>query len=420
MISILSRTLTLNMAQKLLCLSFLQSILLCILFSLLPIFPSKLWKSIKKVILIVILDRAKNIFLSDLYFIYQVVFKYLYYLLLYGMLNLLYLTYFKSLSIDYSYANISNRIVPAVLRKYSILSGNYEVLTYFNFGILMTLGKILMFTYLPFGMAKFINNLLESLTIKNEKRENECLYNSIENAQLTRKIDICECLTIQIKNGLKIMFALLCFLTLITLVFTKIVIVWSKLSSNNICGVDCGLLSFRFDHNITFQNLLFYFQNYSHVHTFIFLSMMAFRIYSMIISVKTKGIALFLKNFYDLKAISKDPILTLLYISIFFILNIILFYDLTYVAPDYVRFFTLPKKCDFLQIDSPDCGITLYGLFYIRFSLNFIGFIYIDIFGSFVFIFSSTIWVFLLPIKNTFNILFNGKGTNYKENIQST
>ncbi len=347
------------------------------------------------------------------------IFKYLYYLLLYALLNLLYLTYFKSLSIDYSYANISNRIVPAVLRKYSILNGNYEVLTYFNFGVLMTLGKILMFTYLPFGMAKFINNLLESFTSRNEKRDNECLYNSIENAQIIKKSDALEWLTTIIKNIIKVIFTVLCFLTLITLVFTKIVIVWSKLSSNNICGVDCGLLSFRFDHNVTFQNLLFYYQNYSHVPTFIFLSMMAFRIYSMITSLKTKGIALFLKNFYDLKAISKDHILTLLYISIFFILNIILFYDLTYVAPDYVRFFTLPKKCDFLQIDSPDCGITLYGLFYIRFSLNFIGFIYIDIFGSFVFIFSSTIWVFLLPIKNGFNMLFNGKGTAYKDNIES-
>ena len=194
-----------------------------------------------------------------------------------------------------------------------------------------------------------------------------------------------------------------------TIIFTKIVIVWSKLSSNNICGVDCGLLSFRFDQNITFQNLLFYFQNYALIHYLIFLMMMAFRIYSMLISIRTKGISLFLKNFYDIKEISKDKLLTLLFWSIFFVLNIILFYDMTYVAPDYVRFFTLPKKCDFLQIDSPDCGITLYGLFYIRFSLNFIGFIYVDIFGSFVFIFSSTIWLFLLPIKTAFNLLNDQK-----------
>ena len=159
------------------------------------------------------LDKEQNIFLFDLYLIYQVVFKYLYYLVLYGLLNLLYLTYFKSLSIDYTYANISNRIVPAVLRKYSILSGNYEVLTYFNFGMLMTLGKILMFTYLPFGMAKFINNLLESLSGKTKPiRENICLYNSIENSIMRKKLDISQLLILQLKNVIKIIFTLLCFL----------------------------------------------------------------------------------------------------------------------------------------------------------------------------------------------------------------
>ena len=71
---------------------------------------------------------------------------------------------------------------------------------------------------------------------------------------------------------------------------------------------------------------------------------MGFRIYSMIISMKTKGIALFLKNFYNLNEISKDKLLTLLFWTVFFVLNIILFYDMTYVAPDYVRFFTLTRN----------------------------------------------------------------------------
>ena len=322
-----------------------------------------------------IIDRDKHKLLPNLYVIYQVIFKFLYYLFLYGLLNLLYITYYKTISIDYSYSNISNRIVPAVLRKYSVLSGNYEVLTYFNFGILMTLGKVLMFTYLPFGMAKFVNNLLE-YTKNNEKLSDDepIRYISIEIKDVKHKgKDIKEIIIVQIYNVIKIIFTIMCFLTILTIIFTKIIIVWSKLSSNSICGVDCGLLSFRFDHNITFQNILFYFKNCPFLHYLIFLMMMGFRIYSMIISMKTKGIALFLKNFYNLNEISKDKLLTLLFWTVFFVLNIILFYDMTYVAPDYVRFFTLTRKCDFLQIDSPDCGITLYGLFYIKFSLNFIG-----------------------------------------------
>jgi len=69
---------------------------------------------------------------------------------------------------------------------------------------------------------------------------------------------------------------------------------------------------------------------------------------------------------------------------------------MTYIAPDYVRFYDLSNKCDFLQIDSPDCGLSFYGLFYIKLSMNFIGFIYIDLFATIVFIVTSVIWFYIL------------------------
>ena len=197
----------------------------------------------------------------------------------------------------------------------------------------------------------------------------------------------------------------------ITLICTKIVLFHSKLTTN-ICGVDCGYLSFRFDKTVSFEYVLFEIikNNNSQfiwiLHFGIFLIVFLFRISSLFFSLYAKGIAIFTFNLISYSEIIKDNLKTFIFLFFAFWGNIILIYDLTYVAPDYVRFYDLSSRCDFLQIDSPECGVSFYGLFYIKLSLNFIGAIYVDLFATCVFVITSTVWLYILvgnSIKNFFS-----------------
>jgi len=291
-----------------------------------------------------------------------------------------------------TYRNLlKSKIVPHVINKYSNLESGIEILTYFNFGMIITIGKLLMFTYIPFGMAKTISYLIDSL------RDNDHIIRFFFPAS-----------TASSTGFLKVYFYMANFFFLVlstvstlTLIYTKMILFYNKLKTN-ICGTDCGLLSFRYDNMVSFEYILFEIMKNSDfeimwiLHFTIFLIVVVFRIITILVSLHTKGIAIFTFNLINYSNVIKDRMLTFIYIFLIFYLNLILFYDMTYIAPDYVRFYDLSNKCDFLQIDSPDCGLSFYGLFYIKLSMNFIGFIYIDLFATIVFIVTSVIWFYIL------------------------
>jgi len=74
--------------------------------------------------------------------------------------------------------------VPLGLAKFAYINNNYQKIVYFNFGLLMMFGKFLGFTYLPFGMSKYVHDIIfqkedpkfegQNLTQKNqnEKKKN--------------------------------------------------------------------------------------------------------------------------------------------------------------------------------------------------------------------------------------------------------
>lgn len=328
--------------------------------------------------------------------------NYMSYLFLFAILNGMYFYYFTVLSVDRYRDLLKSTIVPRVLLKYSKLESGLEILTYFNCGMTVTFGKLIMFTYIPFGMAKTISYLIDSL--RNNDHIIKFFFPSYSNSTGFFK------LYFTIANFFLLTLSVV---STITLIYTKVVLFYNKLKTN-ICGIDCGLLSFRYDETISFEYILYEIIKNSNsnndimliLHLSIFAIIMLFRFCSVIMSLYTKGIAIFTFNLINYQVVIKDCMLTFVFLFLAFWANIILFYDMTYVAPDYVRFYDLSNKCDFLQIDSPECGLSFYGLFYIKLSMNFIFFIYVDLFATCVFIVTSIIWFYILvgnSIKNFFS-----------------
>ena len=50
--------------------------------------------------------------------------------------------------------------VPDGLAEYSYIKNSYEKFVYFNFGILAALGKFIGFTYMPYGMSKWVSGFI--------------------------------------------------------------------------------------------------------------------------------------------------------------------------------------------------------------------------------------------------------------------
>ncbi len=200
------------------------------------------------------------------------------------------------------------------------------------------------------------------------------------------------------------LYIILSILLVFGIIYTKITILYIKLMYN-ICGVDCGLLAYRFDDVLsleTFTGLLSTLSQNFNVFIkfdFIFFSfLLLFRTLTIYKSFSLKGISFMWKIFYK-----PDPKMTRyhivqIYATIFFT-GLVLLYDFTYLFPDYIRFNGLDPVCDYTLINKSYCGVSFYGLLFIKISMNFHIFMYWDIVASAVFITNGIIWAFRLIIK---------------------
>jgi hypothetical protein len=193
----------------------------------------------------------------------------------------------------------------------------------------------------------------------------------------------------------------------------------------NICGTDCGLLAYRFDDVLSLEtvtNLLSNFsQNLNMLVKFDFLFfafLLLFRALTIYKSFSLKGISFMWKIFYKPDSEMVTYHIIQIYGTILFT-GIVLLYDFTYLLPDYIRFNGLDPVCDYTLINKSYCGVSFYGLLFIKISMNFHLFMYWDIVASGVFITNGIIWSFRLIVKplavSFFQNLF-GKKSVRKEN----
>lgn len=453
--------------------------------------------------------------------------KYLYYFFSYLssliLLNIGYLKmnpYFKSSANNTGFSEK----VPEGLALYSKIETDYQKMVYFNFGFLMMVGKFLSFTYLPYGMAKYVHDLIykpeentinsieekiyenkseektpllieqnntntqsdhivivsehndnksnffsksdsnskSSIDEENKNLENSILFDTMQNnsnnsiitnkslnnacaikktvtvdeyIEKIKEIEYEKQLNLLLKNNNNTVTSHMQFISILNSTFfyfyiitsiciitmillSKILILYTKLLFN-ICGVDCGLLAYRFDDLFTLETLTGYLamlsQNITIKLDFIFFSLiLLFRILTVYKAFEIKGISFMWKIFYKIDKNMPTYHIIQIYGTVLFT-GIVLLYDFSYLLPDYIRFNGLDAVCDYTLINKSYCGVSFYGLLFIKISMNYHLFMFLDVIASCMFITNGTIWTVRLIVKPLINSVINQlKPDNWK------
>ena len=391
---------------------------------------------------------------------YFTIFKhYFYYSVLFFSLNIMYLVYYTIFSNTLNSKLIRDTFIPEVLKKYSYFHSDYEVLSFINFSVLILIGKIFSLCYLSYGPSKMISVLIDSLKKTEEiKEEFSNLTNNMnKNSETIRlitsqKVMTGKQLTKQEKNllksckenttifqhkqdiledkyskmqiflsyfiiPLKFLLIIICLVINFIILLTFSVVLYNKIF-HNLCGASyCGYLTLRINNmSFSLENILF--DLVKNNHRFLQFSLVGivimFRLSSLIFGLKFRGISLGYQ-FYSFNDLKSNNTVNFLFYSLFLLQSLSILYDFNYLIPDYSYFFNLPNKCNFLRIDLHDCGLSLIGLYYLKLSINFTGFIYLDIATTLLTVLFSVFFLFYLPIKATY-FLFKKNETeiNYK------
>ena len=311
-----------------------------------------------------------------------------------------------------------NTKLPESLSKYCYINNWKYKIMYFNFGLSMALGKFLGFTYMPFGMSSWTSQFIfYDDEIQKEKnnlitKENNITKEKDDNNEEKQKL-LTESETMVLKHnnrnqkkksGIYLLqfFGILCFILIVLILFTKIIILYSKIFYN-ICGIQCGLLSYRFDHNkFNLETIISYINYYTypsklHPEIFILILLLCFRLVTIIHSFKIKGIS-FLNTMFISHSQEMKPIHIIILSTTFVFTVIVMLYDFTYLLPDYMRFNNLDPLCDYTTLGKSYCGVSYFGLLFAKISLNYQLFMIWDMIASSIFIANSTIWAFYLII----------------------
>lgn len=200
---------------------------------------------------------------------------------------------------------------------------------------------------------------------------------------------------------LYLMTILIGIFTVYIIIFSKINILYSKIVYN-ICGQQCGFLSYRFGESFTLDYIVYHLQKistskYFRLDFFFFSYIFVFRALTVLKSMKIKGVSFMWHIFYPPKEdLAKYQIF--LFLTIILFTGVALIYDFTYLLPDYLRFNGLNQLCDYTTIDKEYCGVSFFGLMFLKISMNFHIFMYFDILASGIFITNGIIWAFRLII----------------------
>lgn len=374
---------------------------------------------------------------------YLNIFKnYFYYLIAFTCVNLMYLIYFKVFYFSKS-ANINRyTTVPDVMRKYSHLFNENEILAFVNFGVLILFGKILFLIYTPYGMAKMSSSIIDNLSGKIEikKEFNNLNNNMTKNSETIKAITSQKLMTgrpLSKKEKLllktcketktllnhkqiileekfsnlqlflhyltlpaKFIFIFISILFAFIVTITKIFVLYNEYYKS-ICGKDCGYIPNKLTVGLSLQNMLNYLINNNENKFNYFVSLTLFLVFIYLTSSIMYGLKFFGLVFMKKKDdIRQDKTLTLIYYSIFLILGVVAILEIFNMIPDLSFFYNNHYKCDVFNIDSHDCVLSLFGIFTFKFNINFIIFRYIDLLFSFIFICSLIAFITYLPIKS--------------------
>jgi len=261
-----------------------------------------------------------------------------------------------------------------------------------------------------------LENKISDLVVKERKFSNERKKSGNQILTLKKSKDVLvnfETLTensnqrfYTYKNYLKVflytLLIIICIITIYLIIYSKIIILYSKIVYN-ICGSECGFLSYRFGEKFTFDYISYYLINFSKnkylkFDFFFFASILIFRMLTVSKAISVKGVAFLWNIFYTPNHTLKNYQVFVLF-SVIIYTAMVLLYDFTYLFPDYLRFNGLKNFCDYTTIDKDYCGVSFFGLLFLKISMNFQVFMYFDILASGIFISNGIIWVFRLIVK---------------------
>lgn len=368
--------------------------------------------------------------------------NYFYYICALACTNLIYLIIFKM-----NYFSNDNNLVKYSTLSYSLIKASdlysdYEILTYANFGMLILLGKIAFLIYLPYGAGKTISSLVENVRGgENMKKEYRCLDNNFsKNYETIKHITSLKLMTgrplskkekmilrscketetiLQHKQEIledkfstfhaflfyfalpfKFVLIFVCLMFGLLFCFSKGLSLYYQLQTNvyekfNILNLNTG---------ITIERLLLLLNLDWQV---IIISLISIYFTStIIVSIKNLGIVNILPNFrsFSTSEIRSDKILSLTIYSIFFILMLVSILEIFSILPD-ISFYKHPLSIglkDFYD-KTPDNTFSLFGIFYLKFYINFPVFKYFDLFFSCCLIILLAVLVIYLPLKSMLN-----------------
>jgi hypothetical protein len=271
-----------------------------------------------------------------------------------------------------------------------------------------------------YTVEEYLNKLAQSESNEkfNKMMQAENLHNINEQTNNLRRklsLSVLHPLSSTILNTFYNLYIVFSIFIIFGIIYTKITILYIKLMYN-ICGTECGLLAYRFDDVISLETITGVLSNFSQnlnsmiKFDFLFFAfLLLFRALTVFKSFSLKGISFMWKIFYKPDSDMISYHIIQIYGTILFT-GIVLLYDFTYLLPDYIRFNGLDPVCDYTLINKSYCGVSFYGLLFIKISMNFHIFMYWDIIASGVFITNGIIWSFRLIVRPLFNSLLEKMG----------
>jgi len=350
---------------------------------------------------------------------------------------------------------IRSSIIPEILKKHSYIYSDFEILSYINFGICLILGKVFALSYLSYGMGKAISGCVDSMINSDEiKREYSNLNNNfIKNNDTIRNITSQKLMTGKnlskkergliktckenqtilehkqfileekhskcqvIMSYITLPFKFLFIIILVLLTFSFILSTLTVLIvtfNHNFCGFDCGYLTQKIDKAFSMQSLLSYLSDLKHgvwIQNAIVGLMILFVLYSIYIALKNNGIYIFFYSVYDQTELKNNKKLTMVAMVIFFIIGLSVTNDIIFLFQDFVKYGNLNKNCILTNFDSDLCGLSLTGMYMLKFNLNFPIFSFLNIVFNLFIITCSIFFVIFLPVVSAFRF-FSNKGNN--------
>ena len=221
-----------------------------------------------------------------------------------------------------------------------------EEIIYLNFCFLMILGKFIGFTYIPYGMVLYTLNIFK---LNEEFTPN---YYQRDQTDIEENVSLCEN---NFENNLieepmdrsKLNFYSRLVLFIFGSLFMVIIIIsWSTFIINHILEL-LGNHNRSFNTIFTMNNILIFLQrNFGNITQFSFFFLfLIFKLYALIESFKSRGVALLWSNFYKIdKKLSNHQKIACLWIKVY--CTIVMIFDFFILTPTISENNNISSNCN--------------------------------------------------------------------------